>query len=362
VTAVLLVGAGAVGRRTARQLAESDGVERLLIADKAPGAAAAAAEAMGPRAEVADWAPDQPLPAGVTVVASAAGGAVERAVFERAVEAGVPAAGCGDDAETVRSLLDLDDAAREAGITLAAGCGMAPGLSDVLARHAADALDSVDEICVARAGSAGPACRAAVDRIGRGAALEWRDGAWGRHRAGSGRQLVWFPSPVGGLDCHRAGSGQAALLVDAFPVLRRASMRIASPAGPVRSVPGLGALGHVPVLSTLLGVGAGSGARAGGGRGARRRDPDGDWGAVWVEVRGRRGRSEEILVYGAVDRMAFAAGAVLGVAALWLAGLGVAPVATTGAHGLAALVDPIPFLAELARRGVKAAVFEGATA
>jgi hypothetical protein len=114
------------------------------------------------------------------------------------------------------------------------------------------------------------------------------------------------------------------------------------------------------VLSTLLGVGGGAG--GGPGRAPRRRDPDGDWGAGWVEVRGRRGRSEEILVYGAVDRMAFAAGAVLGVSALWLGGLGAAPVPTTGAHGLAALVHPVPFLGELARRGVKAAVFEGATA
>ena len=350
-TTVLLVGAGAVGRRAARQLAETDGVERILIADRDADAADDAAEAMGDRAEAIDWASDRPLPAGVNVVASAIGGQPERAVFQRAVEAGVPAVGCADDADTIRSVLDLDDAAREAGVTLATGCGLAPGLSDVLARHAADALEAVDEIHVARAGSAGPACRVALLRAGRGMVLEWRDGAWTRHRAGSGRQLVWFPSPVGGLDCHRAGSGQGALLVDAFPTLRRASMRIASPLGPGRQAPGVRLLGHIPVVSTALT----------GGSAARRRDPEGDWGAVWVEVRGRRGLSEEILVYGAVDRMAFAAGAVLAVAALWLAGLGAAPVTATGAHGLAALVDPVPFLGELSRRGVKAAVFEGAS-
>jgi hypothetical protein len=263
----------------------------------------------------------------------------------------VPVAGCADEGDTVRRLLDLDDAAREAGVALAVGCGLAPGLSDVLARHAADAVESVDEIHVARAGSAGAACRSAIVKAGRGTALEWRDGAWVRHRGGSGRQLVWFPSPVGGLDCHRAGSGQAELLLDAFPTLSRASMRIASPLGPGRQAPGLRLLGNIPIVSTALT----------GGNAARRRDPDGDWGAVWVEVRGRRGRSEEILVYGAVDRMAFASGAVLGVAALWLAGLGAAPVTATGAHGLAALVDPVPFLGELSRRGVKAAVFEGAS-
>ena len=351
-TAVLLVGVGAVGRRAARQLAETDGVERILIADKASRAAAEAAEAMGERAEVVDWSPDRPLPSGVTVVASAVGGPVERAAFERAVEAGVPAAGCGDDAATVRTLLDLDDAAREAGVTLAAGCGLAPGLADVLARHAAGVVEAVEEIHVARAGQAGPACRLSILRSGRGPVLEWRDGAWARHRAGSGRQLVWFPAPVGGLDCHRTASGQAPLLVDAFPGLRRASMRVASPLGPGAGVPGAHLLGHIPLVSTLLG----------GPAAKRSRDPDGDWGAAWVEVRGRRGRSEEILVYGAVDRMAFAAGAVLSVAALWLAGQGAAPVTVTGAHGLAALVDPVPFLGELARRGVKAAVFEGASA
>jgi hypothetical protein len=352
VTTVLLVGAGAVGRRTARQLAETDDVERILITDRAPAVAEEAADAMGSRAEVVGWAPDRPLPTGVDVVASAIGGPAERAVFERALEAGVPAAGCADDAGTVRSLLDLDDAAREAGVALAAGCGLAPGLADVLARHAADALEVIDEIHVARAGSAGSACRVAGERAGRGPVLEWRDGAWARHRGGTGRQLVWFPAPVGGLDCHRAASGQGALLLDAFPSLRRASLRVASPLGAAPPVPGIRWVSRVPALAALLPGHAAS----------RRRDPDGDWGAVWVEVRGRRGRSEEILVYGAVDRMAFASGTVLGLAALWLAGAGAAPVTVTGAHGLGALVDPVPFLGELARRGVKAAVFEGASA
>jgi hypothetical protein len=169
-----------------------------------------------------------------------------------------------------------------------------------------------------------------LHRAHRGVALEWRDGAWVRERAGSGRQVVWFPDPVGGLDCRRAASAQARLLVGALPHLRRASMRVARNQ----------ADGH--------------------GRRRRQLDSEGDWGAAWVEVRGRRGRGQEVLVYGVVDRMAFAAGTVLGVATGWLAGLGEPSVTKTGVHGLGALVDPVPFLAELAGRGVKAAVFEGA--
>jgi hypothetical protein len=58
-----------------------------------------------------------------------------------------------------------------------------------------------------------------------------------------------------------------------------------------------------------------------------------------------------------------AAGTVLGVTAAGLAGA--LPAVSLraghehGAQGLAALVEPVPFLAELARRGVKAAAFEG---
>ncbi|MGH9043167.1 MAG: Gfo/Idh/MocA family oxidoreductase [Acidimicrobiia bacterium] len=328
-TTVLVVGVGSVGRRAARTLSETDGIDRVLVADKDAHRAAQVAESLGEVAEAIEWAPADPLPPEVTAVAVAAEAGVERPVVERALERRVPVACSSDDPDGVRSLLDLDDAAREAGVSVAAACGLAPGLSDVLARHAADALEVVTEVHVARAGWAGAACAGALRRSYRGVALEWRDGAWIRERSGSGRQMVWFPQPVGGLDCRRAASGQARLLVAALPRLNRVSMRVAR--------------------------GQADGKR----RGRREPDNEGDWGAAWVEVRGRRGRAEEVLVYGVVDRMAFAAGTVLGTAATWLAGLGESQVAQPGVHGLAALVEPVPFLADLAARGVKAAAFEG---
>jgi hypothetical protein len=58
-----------------------------------------------------------------------------------------------------------------------------------------------------------------------------------------------------------------------------------------------------------------------------------------------------------MDRPAVAAGAVAAVVAVAAAR---GDLATTGAAGLAQLVEPVGFLSELARRGVKAAVFEGA--
>jgi hypothetical protein len=80
---------------------------------------------------------------------------------------------------------------------------------------------------------------------------------------------------------------------------------------------------------------------------------------VRVEVRGRHGEVRSDRVLGAVDRPAVAAGAVAALAARWVVD---GRLTRTGAGGLASLVDPGPFLAALAERGVKAAVFEGAGA
>jgi hypothetical protein len=58
-----------------------------------------------------------------------------------------------------------------------------------------------------------------------------------------------------------------------------------------------------------------------------------------------------------MDRPGTAAGAVAAVAAVWAA---TGRLERRGAAGLATLADPLPFLTDLARRGVKAAAFVGA--
>ena len=81
-----------------------------------------------------------------------------------------------------------------------------------------------------------------------------------------------------------------------------------------------------------------------------------------VEVVGlARATARATVVYGVIERTAVAAGTVLGVTAAWLAGAlpGLATRRRGGCVGLGTAVEPVPFLAELARRGVKAAAFEG---
>jgi hypothetical protein len=206
-----------------------------------------------------------------------------------------------------------------------------PGLGDVLARHAANALDDVDEAHVARVGAAGNACVAALRRVRKERPLEWHDGGWRSERR-LGPQLVWFPEPVGARECESIAPG-VALLRDAVPGVRHASVRAAQP--PVRR----------PAVALLT-----------------RKTLDDGWGGARVEVWGSRGGVREAVVYGVIERPAVAAGTVLAVTAARLAGLLPGLELLTepvGALGLGALVQPASFLAELARRGVKAAAFEG---
>ena len=329
-TTVLLEGLGAVGVRTARQLVDTPGVDSLLISARSAARAVEAASALGDRAEAVELRPDDPIPAGVDAVVAALPSSLVAGRAERALTAGVPFAATAEDADDISAVLELDGAARKSGLLIAPGCGLAPGLADVLARHAADALDSVDEIDVARAGSAGPASTAAVRRALREPVREWRDGDWREERRPN-RELVWFPDPIGARECAPVTVGSA-LLVRAFPDVHRVTTRLAEPLG--RRVTW-----------------------------ARRRGLDEGWGSTRVEVWGWRGQTRESMVYGVIDRTAIAAGTVLALTAARLAGAAPGLAARSGpaagVHGLAALVEPVPFLAELARRGVKAAVFEG---
>jgi hypothetical protein len=327
---ILLDGAGAVGVRAARQLVDTPGVDSLLVSARGSSRAEEVADALGDRAQPIELRPDDPLPDGVDAVASAVPAALVVARAQRALDAGVPFASSVDDVDATTALLELDQPARRAGVIVAPGCGLAPGLADVLSRHAADALDSVDEIYVARAGAAGPASVATVRRARRETPVEWRDGNWHEERR-SDPELVWFPDPIGARECEPVAMG-VGLLVRAFPGVRRVTVRLAEP------------------LTRRLAW-------------PSRRGLDEGWGSTRVEVWGWRGQARESMVYGVIDRTAVAAGTVLAMTAARLAGvapgLGARDGPAGGVHGLAALVEPVPFLAELARRGVKAAVFEG---
>ena len=325
---ILVVGLGQVGVRAARQLLDTPGVDRVLVGAPDLDDAREIASALHDGAEALRFAPGDRVPDGVDAVASAVPGEFDVRVARAALSAGAAYASCADNEHTLRALLDLDEEAQAAGVRVVVGCGLAPGLSDVLARHAASLFDTVDEIHVARFGVAGPASTSEVRRARGEPPYEWRDGQPLRDKR-RGPQLVWFPEPVGARECELVATG-VDLLVQANPGVPRITARLGEP--PPR---------RLPIASP--------------------RDPGVAWGSVRVELWGSRGGRRTSVIYGAIERTATAAGTVLGVTTAWLAGTGpdVATGPASGAFGLGVAVKPVPFLAELAQRGVKSATFEG---
>jgi len=331
---VVVVGAGVVGARVTRELLGplADGgpaVSSVRLVGRRPARLAALAGAFGSRVELVERdRMDRASLAGadVVVVARAAGDQFD--VADQAVAAGAHVVTTSDDLEECRALLALDDRASASGRSVSIGAVMAPGLSCLLTRHAAGLLDGIDEVHVARLGAGGPSCARQRRRALRGTATELRDRSWSDRPGFSGRELVWFPDPIGGADCYRAELPDPLLLVDAVPSVRRVTARLAA--------------SRVDRCTFWLPMFVGP--------------PDeGAPGAVRVEVRGHRAGQRHDVVYGVFDRPAVAAAATAAVVTLQLAA-GRGPV---GAHGLAAWTDPLPILLELARRGVRAAVFEG---
>ena len=330
----VLIGIGAVGSRAARQLAGTDGLDQLTVVHHDARRLANLVEALAVpdrvRSEVCgrDALPSEALrEADVLVLATPRG---HRAAAEAALEQGVGVVSVCDDPAEVRGLLALDAEARERALSVVVGAAFAPGLTCVLVRHAASGFDAVHEIHVASRGTGGPACARRHHAALSDEAVDWRDGGWRPRRGGSGRELCWFPDPVGGADCYRGGMSDALLLVPAFPGVQRVTARLAATRRDRMSA-------WLPML--------------------RPPHPEGMLGAVRVEVRGKRGPGLDAQVLGAIDRPAMAAGTVAAVAAVWTAD---GRFTRSGAGGLAELLDePVPFLRELARRGVRAAVFEG---
>lgn len=338
---VTIIGSGAVGSRVAELLTADPRVGVVTAISRAGSRRSdrlqrkIAAEPITGRLRVRRLAPDDPPAAAVeaadvTVIATTA--AVRR-YAGAALAAGSHVVCAVDDPIDVRHLLELDGQARTADRTVAIGTVMAPGLSCLLASHLIGRLDRADEIHISSFGTGGPACARRHHAALAGIAVEWHDAGWRRRAGGSGRELVWFPEPVGGADCYRAGLADPLLLAPAFPECRRITARLAATRRDRMT-------SWLPMM--------------------RPPHPEGLVGAVRAEVRGWIGDRPESAILGAASPPAAVAAAVSAQAARWAVE---GRLARTGAAGLAELVErPGVFLRELAGAGIRISVFEGSAA
>lgn len=274
---VRVVGAGAVGARLARAVLAGDLTTELEIDDIRPDAAQQLITALGDRARPVGALGMKGADPQVVVLA---GPASHLEAASAALTAGVSVVSVCDDVADVRSLLSLDRVARRHGATLVVGAAMSPGLSGLVARHLGSRLDRLDEIHVAIHGTGGPACAMQHHHALGGTALGWHDRTWLERPAGSGRELAWFPEPIGAKDCYRAEMADPVLLMRAFPDAERITARMSATRRDRLTA-------RLPMLTPP--------------------HPEGGLGGLRVEVRGERRGERVALVAGLAERTAVAA-------------------------------------------------------
>lgn len=319
-------GCGVVGTRAARQLLSVVGVDDLVLSDPRTEHVAAVARSLGGSARELGSEPWWTVGADVVVLA---GPPNHGSDARRALESGAHVVSTGDDLDDVEGLLGLDGLARAQGRHLVVGAGFSPGLTCVLAKHASAELSTVEEIHVAKLGTAGPACARQHHRALRTSGRDWRDGVWADVRGGSGRELCWFPDPIAGSDCYRAALPEPLLLHELFPSAQRITARMSATRRDRLTA-------RLPMM--------------------RKPHAEAGAGAIRVEVRGTFDSMSEVIVFGCMDRPSVGAATV---AAVVTGEVLADRVGAPGARGLGGRVEPVTFLAELARRGVKCARFDG---
>lgn len=329
---VAVVGLGATGTHVVRSLLESTSGS-VHVHDVRPEEMDRVCALDGDGRVVGHQAPEGLLSeASVLVLATPTGG--HGVVAAEAVRRGVSVVSLSDALEDVRDLFDLDAAALAANVSIVVGAGMAPGLTCLLARHAADGLDEVAEIAVAKAGTGGPACARQHHRAMKQTAWDWLDENWMERRGGSGRDLVWFPPPIGARDSYKAALPSPLLLQRTFPEAARLVSRVTATRRDRMT-------SRLPML--------------------RPPHADGGPGAVRVEVRGRLDGRFETVVYAIAARPSHGAGVMGAVAASAVASDSLTEDGRSrrGSFGLSELDEPARLLHQCRAFGLRVMTFNG---
>lgn len=217
---IAVFGAGLVGRRTSALLALQPEFDVVLVSQTR------AVPPMNGVSTAVGW-PNE-IARGADVVVLATEAAHHYAVARELISAGVHVVSTADDPVQVERLWSLDDRARDSRVSLAVGAAYSPGVSTAMASYLARQFDEVSTISTAQFGTGGPACAREHHRAMSGTGREVHRGLLRPTRGGSGRELVWFPDPVGAADCYRAALADPFLLHQAFPAVRRIESRQAA--------------------------------------------------------------------------------------------------------------------------------------
>jgi lysine 6-dehydrogenase len=266
---LVVLGGGAMGRITVRALAEDERVSEVVLADVSPEAAKRAVAALTVGREKVTVAPCDARDEAATAELLRGAGAVLNAtdypfnlhVMRAALAAGVHYADLGGLFHMTRQQYELDGAFRKAGLTAVLGIGSTPGITNLLARVAADSLDTVERLDV-RIGSGDTrpsdgsfAVPYSIRTIFDECTLQpmvFEEGEWQAVVPMSGGEEIEFPSPVGRAEAMYTLHSEVALFPVSFKAkgLRYASFKIAFPPtflAQLRLLVGLGLASTEPI-------------------------------------------------------------------------------------------------------------------
>ena len=233
---IVVLGCGYHGRGIAYEIAAAEGVEAVVVADRDGVRARAVAEKAGAAWQELDVRNRSALAGlleGATLVFNAVGPYHRTAigVIETAMDAGVHYADMCDDHEVAETLfLDpvWNERAQAAGVSILIGCGIAPGISAMLAQHGCTRLDSADRVGISFSWNyylEYPAALHHFLRISSGLAPQFIDGAFVRPGPLAGHEIAEFLDPVGTREVFYTGIIDPVSIPCSLPGLREVTAK-----------------------------------------------------------------------------------------------------------------------------------------
>jgi lysine 6-dehydrogenase len=208
---IVLGGCGAMGTELTRDLSRTSDFEQIVIADSDLSKAHALADELGGGrviAEQIDVSNEDALTERLRdfdVVANATTYHFGLIATRAAIRARINYLDLGGLFNTPKQL-ELDEEAKTAGVTICLGCGATPGVTNLMTRHAADQMDQIDEVHIAFASFRSIAPSAGLldtvlDEFSPGSRrFYWQDGSLIEVPAFSGSKRVKFSEPVGDIE------------------------------------------------------------------------------------------------------------------------------------------------------------------
>lgn len=234
--AVVLGGAGDMGSQAVRTLAGDERVHQLVVADYRLAEARLVASEFPGRAvarfvDASEGSSLRQVLEGADVALNCIGPFYRfaRPVAEAAIAGRVPMADICDDHDGLQRVLELNDRARAAGISMITGIGWTPGISNLLAVEAARGMQPPIDVRIAWVGTAADSKGVAVVKhllhAIDGAVPMFENGAPTQVSARSGREVVEFPPPIGRATVTFCGHPEPLTLPQAIPGARTVTVK-----------------------------------------------------------------------------------------------------------------------------------------